>query len=76
MGKIKRNRQYHFTSILELKKYFSEYLSSEDMEIILIERTRSVKHLEGDPMEKAHLEFIQQCAEAMELASELKMMGR
>lgn len=67
---------YRFRSIAELKKYFSEYLSSEEMEIILIDRTKSVMHLDGDSMESAHLEFLASCAEAMKSASELKMLGK
>lgn len=68
-------RSYRFQSIADLKKYFSEYLPSEEMEIIILDRTKAVKHLEGEPMEAAHLKFIASCAEAMEMASELKMMG-
>ncbi len=74
MSKSKK-RSHRFQSIVELQKYFSEYLSSEEMEIILIDRTRSVPHLEGESMETAHLDFIASCAEAMESASELKMTG-
>ena len=74
MSKSKR-RQHRFKSIEELRKYFSEYLSLEEMEIILLDGTKAVKHLEGERTEKAHLEFIQSCAEAMEMASDLKMMG-
>ncbi len=74
MSKSKKS-PHRFQSIVELKKHFSEFLSSEEMEILLIDRTKSVKHLEGEPMETAHLEFIASCAEAMELASELKLIG-
>lgn len=66
---------YRFQSIVELKKYFSEYLSAEEMEIILIDRMKSIQHLEGERMDKAHMDFIQSCAEAMKLTSELKMIG-
>lgn len=68
----RKNSRYRFQSIAELKKFFSEYLSLEEMEIILLDRTKSVRHLEGDSMEKAHLDFIHSCAEAMGRASELK----
>lgn len=74
MSKRKQS-PYRFQSIAELKKYFSEYLSLEEMEIILLERTKSAKHLEGDSMEMAHLDFLASCAEAMKSASEVKKMA-
>lgn len=67
-----RGSDYHFHSIVELKKYFSEYLSLEEMEIILINRTKAFRHLDGESMETAHLEFLASCAQAMEVALKLK----
>ena len=66
---------HRYQSIEALKKHFSEYLTLEEMEIILLDRTKAVKHLEGRRVDKAHLDFIQSCAEAMEFASELKTIG-
>lgn len=74
MRRLSKN-PYRFRSIVGLKMYFSEYLSLEEMEIILLDRTKSAQHLEGEPVEIAHLNFIASCAQAMELASELKMTG-
>lgn len=74
MRRLNKN-PYRFRSIVGLKMHFSEYLSSEEMEIILLDRTKSVQHLEGEPMELSHLNFIASCAQAMELASKLKMIG-
>lgn len=71
----RRSEDFHFYSLLELFDYFSNFLSSEEMDTAVRESAQGFTPRQFETDEMIRLQFVKKCEFVMDTLAQLKEAG-